>query len=139
MVAMAHVATAGTHSAPVDLHPEATALHAFAAVTGAAVDPERPVVPPTFLPAGLGPAREYAEPQHWPGIPLEQDHRFFGPPPRAGERLRAQSRVERVHRLPDAHGELVTVVELLTRYFDRTGRLVAESWLRGARPTGEPS
>ncbi|TCJ95575.1 hypothetical protein [Nocardia alba] len=79
---------------------------------------DRPVVPPTFLPADGSPAGEWAE----------TDHRFFGPPPRAGDRLtaiRADS--------PDRPG----VADSLTRYFDRTGGLVAESWAAAETFAGE--
>ncbi|MFC4128563.1 hypothetical protein [Nocardia rhizosphaerae] len=76
---------------------------------------ERPVVPPTFLPAdAAGSAR------------TETDHRFFGPPPRAGDQLTA------VRAEPSA------AAESLTRYFDRTGGLVAESWA-GAAEVGGPA
>ncbi|MGM7648855.1 hypothetical protein ACSVDM_28430 [Nocardia sp. JW2] len=70
---------------------------------------ERPVVPPTFLPAG----------GRVTGGRTETDHRFFGPPPRAGDRLTAVRAIDR----HDPDGS-----ESLVQYFDRTGGLVAESW-----------
>ncbi|WP_336085566.1 hypothetical protein [Nocardia sp. SSK8] len=78
---------------------------------------EHPVVPPTFLPADTA-----------PGERAETDHRFFGPPPRAGDRLTLV--------------RAAAPAESLTRYFDRTGGLVAESWaatdtLRGVPATAQ--
>lgn len=81
---------------------------------------DRPVVPPTFLPAdGAG-----------PGERVETDHRFFGPPPRAGDRLTAI-------RAGSPGQPAVAAAESLTRYFDRTGGLVAESWAAAETLAGE--
>ncbi|MFI8974036.1 hypothetical protein ACIGO9_14200 [Nocardia asteroides] len=80
---------------------------------------DRPVVPPTFLPAdGFGvPA----------GTRTHTDHRFFGPPPRGGDQLTA------IRAAADA-----SAAETLTRYFDRTGGLVAESWADAEPVAAEP-
>ncbi|WP_280236590.1 hypothetical protein [Nocardia cyriacigeorgica] len=135
---MVHVAAVG---ARLDLEPDADRIREFAAATrshaAAHTTADAPVVPPTFLPARLAAAGEPATADHWPGIPIEQDHRFFGPPPRAGERLTAQSRIERVHEVLDEHDTPVTMVDMVTQYFDRTGRLVAESWMTGIRPLAQ--
>ncbi len=80
---------------------------------------DRPVVPPTFLPAdGSG-----------VGERVETDHRFFGPPPRAGDQLTAIR--------AGAPGRPAVAAESLTRYFDRTGGLVAESWAAAETLAGE--
>ncbi|MGY0499623.1 hypothetical protein ACWZHB_14160 [Nocardia sp. FBN12] len=81
---------------------------------------DRPVVPPTFLPAdGSG-----------VGERVETDHRFFGPPPRAGDQLTAIR--------AGAPGQpAVAAAESLTRYFDRTGGLVAESWAAAETLAGD--
>lgn len=84
---------------------------------------ERPVVPPTFLPADASGAAR-----------TETDHRFFGPPPRAGDRLTAV----RAGGGDPANPAAITAAESLTRYFDRTGGLVAESWA-GAAEVGGPA
>ncbi|MFD4459776.1 hypothetical protein [Nocardia sp. NPDC058480] len=79
----------------------------------------RPVVPPTFLPADGSRVGEQ----------VETDHRFFGPPPRAGDQLTAIR--------AGAPGQpAVGAAESLTRYFDRTGGLVAESWAAAETFTG---
>lgn len=82
---------------------------------------DRPVVPPTFLPAdGFGvPA----------GARTQTDHRFFGPPPRGGDQLTA------IRAAADA---LAPAAETLTQYFDRTGGLVAESWAAAEPVAAEP-
>ncbi|MFD4351741.1 hypothetical protein ACFWPX_04250 [Nocardia sp. NPDC058518] len=81
---------------------------------------DRPVVPPTFLPADGSRVGER----------VETDHRFFGPPPRAGDQLTAIR--------AGAPGQpAVGAAESLTRYFDRTGGLVAESWAAAETFAGE--
>ncbi|MBF6089932.1 MaoC family dehydratase N-terminal domain-containing protein [Nocardia cyriacigeorgica] len=141
---MVHVATAGAVGTRLDIDLEADGIRNFAAATlsraaGAATDSAgAPAVAPTFLPARIAPAGEPAI-ENWPGIPIEQDHRFFGPPPRAGERLSAHSRIQRVYEADDDQGTPVTMVEMVTQYFDRTGRLVAESWMTGIRPVSQES
>lgn len=79
-------------------------------------DTERPVVPPTYLCfQGFAPdAPASAE----PSAPAEQDCRFFGPPPRAGDRLNVQSRGSES--------------EQLTEFRDAEGRLIADSWTHGS-------
>ncbi|MBF6428323.1 hypothetical protein [Nocardia cyriacigeorgica] len=137
---MVHVATAGAVGTRLDIDLDADGIREFAAATlSRAKSPAtagEPVVAPTFLPARIAAAGEPAT-ANWPGIPIEQDHRFFGPPPRAGERLTAHSRIDRVHQVDDDHGMPVTVIEMVTQYFDRTGRLVAESWMTGTRPVAQ--
>ncbi|MBF6457199.1 hypothetical protein [Nocardia cyriacigeorgica] len=139
---MVHVATAGAVGTRLDIDLEADGVREFnAAAMARAATPAttgEPVVAPTFLPARIAAAGEAAI-EHWPGIPIEQDHRFFGPPPRAGERLTAQSRIARVYEVDDDHGTPVTMIEMVTQYFDRTGRLVAESWMTGTRPVSQES
>lgn len=81
---------------------------------------DRPVVPPTFLPADGSAV----------GDRVETDHRFFGPPPRAGDQLTAIR--------AGAPGQpAVAAAESLTRYFDRTGGLVAESWAAAETLAGD--
>ncbi|MDO3649513.1 hypothetical protein [Nocardia mangyaensis] len=97
---------------PIQIDLDTDAIRLFAAAARSA-DPayrtaEHPVVPPTFLPADAFGAGDRAE----------TDHRFFGRPPRAGDRLTAVRDLD--------------APESLTRYFDRTGGLVAESWAAAA-------
>lgn len=108
---------------PIHIDLDTAAIRHFAAAAHSTNPAYRladhPVVPPTFLPADES------------GHHSETDHRFFGPPPRAGDRLTAIRAVD--------------APESLTRYFDRTGGLVAESWAAAAprytapeRGVGEP-
>ncbi|MGW5575100.1 hypothetical protein ACWEVD_28190 [Nocardia thailandica] len=112
---MSEVALMARVGQPTRVELDTEAIRAYAAAARA-TDPayrgERPVVPPTFLPAGGAGERR------------ETDHRFFGVPPRAGDRLTAVA--------TGADGSL-------TRYFDRTGGLVAESWASPDLVAGEPA
>ncbi|RMI27987.1 hypothetical protein [Nocardia stercoris] len=114
---MPHVAESGRIAAPVDLELRADAIRAFAAAAGADAaeyfDAANPVVPPTFLSA-----------ERMPAGSLETDHCFFTPPPRAGDRLTVVDGAERTVETADG----VARSESVTRYYDRTGRLIAESW-----------
>lgn len=83
---------------------------------GAYRDAERPVVPPTYLCfEGFVPGSARPD-QH--AMPAEQDCRFFGPPPRAGDRLNVHSRGNES--------------EQLTEFRDAEGRLIADSWSHGS-------
>ncbi|MFC4376434.1 hypothetical protein ACFO5K_20265 [Nocardia halotolerans] len=111
---MSDIAVART---PVHIELDTDDIRVFAAAAQS-LNPayrlaEHPVVPPTFLPAG---GRIAA----WR---TETDHRFFGPPPRAGDRLTAIRTLDRDGAGPDG-----PTSESLTQYFDRTGGLIAESW-----------
>jgi hypothetical protein len=76
-------------------------------------DDERPVVPPVYL-CFEGIADDEAADS---AVPAEQDCRFFGPPPRAGDRLTAVTRGGADDRV--------------TEFRDPEGRLVADSWTHG--------
>ncbi|MFC7448441.1 FAS1-like dehydratase domain-containing protein [Rhodococcus daqingensis] len=79
-------------------------------------DAERPVVPPTYLCfEGFVPGSARPDLQ---ALPAEQDCRFFGPPPRAGDRLNVHSRGSES--------------EQLTEFRDAEGRLIADSWTHGS-------
>jgi hypothetical protein len=97
---------------------------------------ERPVIPPTFLTTAFFWQSGAADPwtavdldQHR-GLHAEQEYVFHGPPPRAGQRLTATSRIESVTRKQGRSGELAFAV-MVTEFRDETGRLVAEARLTG--------
>lgn len=102
-----------------------------------------PVIPPTFLTVQMF-WQEWAgrDANPWHAVELdqergmhaEQDYRFFGPPPRAGDKLTAVSRIERVYEKEGVRGGTLTMAEMLTEFFDSTGRLVAEAWMTGVEP-----
>ncbi|MFC4603861.1 hypothetical protein [Rhodococcus kronopolitis] len=81
---------------------------------------DRPVVPPVYL------CFEGAEADAAAGdttVAAEQDCRFFGPPPRAGDRLTALSWGGADDRV--------------TEYRDADGLLVADSWTHGPRGSAD--
>ena len=74
------------------------------------------------------------------GMHAEQEYVFFGPPPRAGTRLRCRSRIEKIYEKQGVQGGALTFAVMLTEFRDESGRLVAEGRLTGvetARPPGE--
>lgn len=95
---------------------------------------EQPVIPPTFLttaqlwqPPGLGTLGRPA------GLDLrrllhgEQEYVFFGEPPRAGDKLTAQSRTEAEYEKEGKRGGTMRFVVTVTDFTDPAGRLVAQA------------
>lgn len=101
---------------------------------GASADPDV-TIPPTFLTTMFFWQAEVPGADIWPavgmdpqrGMHAEQEYVFFGPPPRAGDRLVAVSRVDRVWEKPGRRGGLLTFVDLVTDFRDEAGRLVAQA------------
>jgi hypothetical protein len=103
-----------------------------------AYDGPQPPVPPTFLTV----ARLWEPPgaSPWPSAGLdprrvlhaEQEYVFHGAPPRAGQRLRCQSRVEDVTVKEGRRGPLTFAV-MVTEFRSPDGRLVAESRMTGVQ------
>ncbi len=59
----------------------------------------------------------------------EQEFVFHGPPPRAGDRLTVQARVERIYEKEGKRGGLMQFAEIVTDYRDAdSGRLRAEAF-----------
>ncbi len=111
-------------------------IREFAVATGA-TDPiyqgPNPPVPPTFLASSM-----HWEPQDPPlaqrlGLDLGrvlqggQEYTFFGPLPRAGETLRAQTSVESVTAKENSRGGRMTFIIVLTRFVRTDGSVAAES------------
>ena len=62
----------------------------------------------------------------------EQEYIFHGPPPQAGDRLIAQSRIAEMHDKTSKSGSVLTFVKMVTEFRDhQTGTLVAEAILTG--------
>jgi len=104
----------------------------------------RPVSPPTFLMTaafwetpGSSPWRLVQMDQQR-GLHGEQEFIFHGPPPRAGSRLTAQSRVDRIYTKEGRRGGTLTFAEMVTEFRDPDGRLVAESRLVGVETSKPP-
>ncbi|HEY2206973.1 MAG TPA: MaoC family dehydratase N-terminal domain-containing protein [Pseudonocardia sp.] len=71
----------------------------------------------------------------------EQEYVFHGPPPRAGQRLRAVDRVTERYSKPGRRGGEMSFAVVVTEFRDDDGRLVAEARgtfiERAARPATE--
>jgi hydroxyacyl-ACP dehydratase HTD2-like protein with hotdog domain len=67
-----------------------------------------------------------------------QEYVFHGPPPRAGQELTAQTRVEEIYEKEGKRGGTMTFVVTVQEFRDETGRLVAEA-RSTAIQTGKPA
>ena len=56
-----------------------------------------------------------------------QEYIFHGPPPRAGDELTFQTRVDAIYEKEGKRGGAMTFVETVTEFRDTEGRLVAEA------------
>ena len=101
------------------------------------METEDPVIPATFLATAQyswgyslerprGTVLEQID--HDLSVPLHasEEYIFFGPLPRAGDRLRAQTGVEAVETKTGGNGGTLTFITMLTDYRDAEGELVAE-------------
>jgi N-terminal half of MaoC dehydratase len=121
----------------------------FARATGA-TDPayfegERPPVPPTFLAAAaLWQPDDVPRPYDALGMDLrrvlhgEQEYRFPGPPPRVGDRLTVELRIESVEEKEGRRGGTMRLARILSEFTNEAGEIVAEARAtmieRGAAP-----
>jgi hypothetical protein len=138
---MVDVAALGRAGEPFDMEIERGKIREFARATFSAnssyLDDPDPVVPPTFL-TTMG---FWSNPDSDPwaevrmdqsrGLHAEQEYIFHGPPPRAGTRLTATSRIESVTSKPGRRGGELIFVVMVTEFRDPSGTLVAEARLTG--------
>jgi hypothetical protein len=98
-----------------------------------------PVVPPTFLttmafwdhdPLWRAVAMDQSR-----GLHAEQEYVFHGPPPAAGTRLTAQSRITEIYTKTGRRGGELTFAVMVTEFRDAAGTLVAEAKLTGVETT----
>ena len=90
-----------------------------------------PLAPPTFLTV----ARHWQDERHsvWGQrnfgriLHGEQEFVFHGEPPRAGDRLMGQMRIDRTYEKAGRRGGTMKFIEVVTEFRDPSGRLVAES------------
>ena len=110
-------------------------------------DGREPVSPPTFLTsmffweAEVEGANPWAKVKmsHERGMHAEQEYIFHGPPPRAGTRLVARSRVEDIYEKQSRRAGTLTFATMVTEFRDAdTGRLVAEAKLTGVETEKPP-
>jgi len=108
---------------------------------------ERPVVPATFLTSMFHWERGRQGANPWStvqmskarGMHASQEYEFFGPPPRDGDVLNAQSRIDRIFEKQGRRGGSLTFVEMVTDYRDAAGTLVARAKMTAvetAKPAG---
>ncbi|MBJ8344715.1 MaoC family dehydratase N-terminal domain-containing protein [Antrihabitans sp. YC2-6] len=149
---MVNAAAVGTVGSPFVVDLERGKIREFAHATQSANpdywEGEKPIVPATFLTTQMF-WQEWAGPEANPwesveldqqrGMHAEQDFVFFGPPPRAGDRLIATSRIERIYEKAGARGGTLTLAEMITEFRDVHGRLVAEAWLTGVETDRNPA
>ena len=132
----------GNEGTPFVLDVERGKVHEFARAVKA-TDPvhyagEAPLVPPTFLATQMHWEQGVEGSNPWDtlqmdpskGVHAEQEYVFHGPPPRAGERLHARSRIAEIWEKEGRAGTL-TFVKMITTFHDSDGNLRAEAILTG--------
>lgn len=146
---MANPDAVGTTGAPFEMDIERGKIREFARATGstnaAYLSGDAPVIPPTFLTTAFFWQLEDANP--WPAVELdqqrglhaEQEYTFFGPPPRAGQRLTGTSRIDDMYTKAGRRGGEMTFVVMVTDFRDESGRLVAQARLTGVETAVPPT
>ena len=134
----------GALGAPFELDVERGKIYEFARATGSEhpdhLRKEAPVAPPTFLTTSFFWEERTPDANPWElvqmsqerGMHAEQEYIFHGPPPQAGDRLIAQSRIAEMRDKTSRSGTVLTFVKMVTEFRDpATGTLVAEAILTG--------
>jgi N-terminal half of MaoC dehydratase len=131
----------GRTGEPFELDLERGKIREFARATRSAnpdyLSAGNPVIPATFLTTMAFWAGPESDP--WSavrmdltrGLHAEQEFVFHGPPPRAGTRLTAVSRVTEMYTKQGRRGGALTFAVMVTEFRDAAGRLVAEAKLTG--------
>ncbi len=139
----------GVQGEPFTVVVERGKVHEFARAVRSkhpAYFAEAPVAPPTFLTTmffwealvpGSNPWSQVGmDPKR--GMHAEQEYVFHGPPPRAGDRLTARSRIDRIYEKVGRRGGTLTFVEMVTEFRDPEGLLVAEAKMTCVEPQENP-
>ena len=121
-------------------------VRAIATEDSAYAEGERPVVPPTFLTSMFHWERNVFDCKPWPlvemskmrGVLAEQEYVFHGPPPRAGDRLTAQSRIDDVWEKVGRRGGKLVFVTMVTEFRNAEGVLVAEAKMTAVETAKPP-
>jgi len=107
---------------------------------------DAPPVPPTFLTVRSFWMSAATSPLVRVGLDLRrllhggEEYVFYGPPPRAGEVLTMQTRVDRVYEKEGRRGGTMTFVETVTELRDESGELRVEcrsTAIETARPPSD--
>ena len=103
-------------------------------------DGRNPVIPATFLTTQFFWEKRVEGANPWDlvqmseerGMHAEQEYIFHGPPPRAGDRLVAQSTITEITEKTSRSGTVLVFVKMVTEFRDPAdNRLVAEAILTG--------
>jgi len=126
----------GATDEPFDIEVERGKILEFARATksdnAAYLDDPTPVSPPTFLVTGAfwggqgGSAFRKANLDMRRVLDGGREFVFHGPPPRAGTKLTAQTRLEEIYEKEGKRGGTMTFVVAVQEFRDEAGRLVAE-------------
>jgi hypothetical protein len=106
-----------------------------------------PIAPPTFLTSAFHWELDVEGAAIWQraamsqerGMHAEQEFVFHGPPPRAGDKLSATSRIESIYTKSGRRGGELTFVVMVTEYRDVGGTLVAEAKMTGVETSKPPT
>jgi hypothetical protein len=140
----------GASGAPFELDIERGKIAEFArAVLARHPDhlrAEGEVIPPTFLTTQFFWEERVAGANPWAlvqmsqerGMHAEQEYIFHGPPPRAGERLVATSRIDSIWEKTSRSAGTLTFVKMITEYRAPDGTLRAEAILTGVETGHAP-
>ena len=147
---MVDKASVGAEGEPFELVIERGKVREFARAVGSShpgyLRAEDPPIPPTFLTTMFFWEREVAGANPWDKVKLdqergmhaEQEYVFHGPPPRAGTRLRCQSRIESVYEKEGRRGGKLGFAVMVTEFWDESGKLVAEARMTGVETARAP-
>lgn len=110
-------------------------------------DGDTPVSVPTFLTTTFHWERGVPDASVWEkvgmsnerGMHAEQEYVFHGPPPKAGTRLFATSRIDRVFTKEGRRGGTLTFAVMITEFRDADGTLVAEAKMTGVETAKPPT
>lgn len=140
----------GSEGNPFEMDIERGKIAEFARATRSShpdhLTGEHPVVPPTFLTTQFFWEERVAGANPWDlvnmsqerGMHAEQEYLFHGPPPRAGDRLFARSRIESIFDKESRSAGTLTFVVMVTEFRDAEGTLVAEAKLTGVETSKAP-
>jgi hypothetical protein len=146
---MADKAALGAQGVPFRMDLERGKILEFARAThtsNEAYAGDHPAIPPTFLTSmffweetapGADPWDRVKMDQRR-GMHAEQEYVFHGPPPRAGTKLTAVSRIDQFYEKAGKRGGNLTFVVKLTEFRDESGKLVAEARMTGVETSKPP-
>jgi hypothetical protein len=100
---------------------------------------EAPISPPTFLTTMFFWEARVENSNPWDlvkmsqerGVHGEQEYIFHGPPPKAGTKLTARSRIDKIFEKKGGRGGTLSFAIMVTEFRDQAGKLVAEAKLTG--------